>query len=71
MSSMQSGILYGTVDAMEGMIRRIKEVVGKEATVAATGGHAKLIYERSKGIDHLEPSLVLDGIRLIYEQNRG
>ena len=68
--SMQSGIVYGTVDAMEGMIQRIKEVVGNRAKVAVTGGFAKLIYERSRGIDYLEPSLVLEGIRLIYERTR-
>ncbi|MEE9225493.1 MAG: type III pantothenate kinase [Bacteroidota bacterium] len=69
-SSMQSGILYATVDAMEGMIHRIKEVVGKEATVVATGGHARLVYEHSRGINYVEPSLVLEGVRLIYERNR-
>ena len=69
-SSMQSGVLYATVDAMEGMIQRIKDVVGKEAKVVATGGYAKLIEEHSRGIDYLEPSLVLDGVRLIYERNQ-
>jgi len=67
-SSMQSGIMYGAVDAMEGMIRRIKEVVGQRAKVIATGGLAKTIIEHTKVIDFYEPSLVLDGIYIIYNR---
>ncbi len=69
-ASMQSGILYGSVDAMEGMIRRIKDVVGQEAKVIVTGGYSKLIKEHSQSIDYWEPSLVLDGMRMIYERVR-
>ncbi|HEY4643979.1 MAG TPA: type III pantothenate kinase, partial [Bacteroidota bacterium] len=69
-SSMQSGILHGAVDSVEGMIRRIKGVLGQGAKVAVTGGHARLVHEHSHGIDYLEPSLVLHGIRLIYERNQ-
>jgi type III pantothenate kinase len=67
-ASMQSGILYSAVDAMEGMIKRIKKTIGNNATVVATGGFSKLIASKSKTIDHVEPSLVLEGARLIYER---
>lgn len=69
-ASMQAGILYGAVDGMEGMIKRIKKKIGKNARVIATGGFSKLIATRSKAIDYLEPSLVLEGARLIYERVR-
>lgn len=67
-SSMQSGIMYGAVDSMEGMIRRIKNVVGQNAKVVATGGLARLIIKHTNVIDFYEPSLVLDGIWIIYNR---
>jgi len=67
-SSMQSGIMYGAVDAMEGMIKRIKNIIGQNAKVIATGGLAKTIIEHTNMIDFYEPSLVLDGICIIYNR---
>ena len=67
-SSMQSGILYGAVDAMEGMVKRIKRVIGKHAKVVATGGYSKIIKEHSDSIEHYEPTLVLRGVQLICER---
>lgn len=71
-TSMQAGILYGAVDAMEGMVARIqKEIVareGKKAKVIATGGFSNLMARHSKLIDACVPSLVLDGVRLIFER---
>lgn len=72
--SMQSGILYGALDSMEGMVRRLQaEVVkreGVEAQLVATGGFSGFICDHSPLPIHWEPSLVLDGIRLIYERVR-
>lgn len=65
-ASMQSGIMYGAIDAMEGMIKRIKNIIGQHSKVIATGGLAKTIIERTNVIDFYEPSLVLDGIYIIY-----
>ena len=65
---MQSGVFYGTLDAMEGMIRRLKKVIGKNATVIATGGYSEIMKKKSSMIDELEPSFVLEGARLIYER---
>jgi len=67
-SSMQSGILYGTVDAVEGMVQRLKRIVGRKAKVIATGGYAKLVKDHSKAIDYYEPALVLHGVYLIYRR---
>lgn len=70
-ASMQSGILYGALDAMEGMIRRLKAIIGDTATVVATGGFSKLIASKSKLIDHVEPALVLEGAIMIYGRVKG
>ncbi len=67
--SMQSGIMFGAVDAMEGIVRRIKASLGADAKVVATGGYAKIISAQTQIIDYIEPALVLEGIRLVYEKN--
>lgn len=67
-SSMQAGILYGAVDAMEGMIERIRRTLGKKARVVVTGGYSKIMEDRSDLIDFYEPGLVLHGLQLIYER---
>ena len=67
-SSMQAGVMFGAVDAVEGMVRRIREELGSKAKVIATGGLAAIMAQRTPIIDVSEPSLVLDGVRLIYER---
>ena len=70
--SMQAGILYGALDAMEGTLNRLqselKKREGKKAKVIATGGFSQLMTKKSKLIEAWEPSLVLDGVRMIYER---
>ena len=60
--------LFGAVDAVEGIVRRIKAEIGKDARVIATGGLAPVISRYTTVIEKCEPSLVLEGIRLIYER---
>ncbi len=67
-NSMQAGILYGALDAMESMIRRISKELDDYPTVIATGGFSTLMTKHSKLINKCEPTLVLDGIRLIVER---
>ena len=55
---------------MEGIIKRVKGVTGKSTKVIATGGCAKIIASQSSVIKHIEPGLVLEGARLIYERVR-
>jgi len=69
-ASMQSGIMFGAVDAMEGILRRIKISLRSDAKVIATGGYARVIAEKTKVIDQIEPALVLEGVRIIYETNK-
>ncbi len=68
-SSMKSGVLYGALDAMEKMIERIKKELPTKPTVVATGGFSELIFSRSKVVDYHEPTLVLEGVRIITEKS--
>ena len=70
-NSMQSGILYGALDSMETMIRRISKEIDDYPTVIATGGFSELMMEHSKIINKHEPTLVLDGVRIIVEKILG
>lgn len=67
-SSIQAGIMYGTVDMMEGILKRIFEVLGVRSTVVSTGGYAPLILNKTAMIDYYEPNLVLEGARIFYER---
>lgn len=67
-TSMQSGIFYGYVGLVDGIVERIlAEADVLPASVLATGGLAGLIAEQSRFIDHVEPFLTLEGLRLIYD----
>lgn len=67
-SSMQAGIMFGAVDTVEGLVRRIKDALGTTARVIATGGLSTVVAKYTEVIEACEPSLVLDGIRLICER---
>ena len=73
-SSMQAGILWGAMDAAAGMVNRIQKELhdhrSKKAVVIATGGFSKFAEEHARIIRHVEPNLVLDGIRLIHDRVR-
>jgi type III pantothenate kinase len=73
-SSMQAGIFWGALDAMTAMVRRIQKELykhhSKKAVVIATGGFSKLIAEHTRVIQHVEPTLVLDGIMLISQRKK-
>ena len=68
-AAMQSGILYGYVELIEGMIRRFKAEVGDDAFVIGTGGWAQLLSGLTRAFDCLDENLTLTGLRLIYEMN--
>lgn len=65
--AIQSGIVYGEVDRVDGLVRRVFEQLGYETTVVATGGLANRVAALSKTIAYVNPQLTLEGLRLIYE----
>jgi len=69
-SAMQSGIIFGYIELIEGMIRRIEQELGGKAKVIATGGQAYPFAEEIAAIDVINPDLTLIGLRLIYEMNK-
>jgi type III pantothenate kinase len=70
-SAMQSGIVFGYVGLIEGIVARMRKELGVSARVIATGGLAPVIANETEVIDALEPDLALVGLKLIYELNQG
>jgi type III pantothenate kinase len=68
-ASVQSGVIYGFAAQVDGLCRRLSDEIGP-ATVIATGGLAGLIGPVSECIDHHEPWLTLDGLRIIFARNQ-
>jgi len=67
--SMQSGILYGTVDAINGILKRIQGELGSvKMDTIITGGHGRLMLPYVHNVTEYNPNLTLQGLRLIYEQ---
>ncbi len=68
--SMQSGLFYGYVGLVEGMVARFKAELDTDAQVIGTGGLAPLFAGGTNVLDIIAPWLTLDGLRLVYEMNR-
>lgn len=68
---MQSGAFFGYVGLIEGLIDRIVAELGARAAVVATGGLAPVIAPETSRIQHVDPDLTLEGIRLVWERNAG
>jgi type III pantothenate kinase len=71
-NAMQSGLFFGYVEMVDGLVRRIRSELpdGERATVIATGGLADVLSSDTHSIQHVEPDLTLEGLRLIWERNQ-
>jgi type III pantothenate kinase len=69
-ASMQSGLFYGNVAMVDGVIEAMLPELGGKVRAIATGGLAPLIMAGSRLIDSVDSDLTLEGLRLIFERNR-
>lgn len=69
-AAMRSGIVFGYVGLIEGIVARIQRELASKAKVVATGGYAELLAQETPIIEVVNPDLTLIGLRLIHEMNR-
>jgi type III pantothenate kinase len=66
--AIQSGLVYGTAAEVDGIVERVRREIGG-ATAIATGGLAPVVIPHCRTIDHHEPFLTLEGLRLVHRKN--
>lgn len=70
-AAMQSGVFWGYIDLIDGLVERIKSEYGQPMTVIATGGVASLFEGAARNIDHFDSDITIKGLRIIYDRNIG
>ena len=69
-SAMESGLFYGYVGMVEGLVRRMSDELGGNAVSVATGGLAEMIAPETSLIQHVDPDLTLHGLRIVWARNQ-
>ncbi len=67
--SIQSGLYYGTMGMVDGLLERLSAELGTPPQIIATGGQASMIRAGSRLVEHLDEDLTLKGLRLLWERN--
>ena len=67
-TNIQSGMVYGYAGLVDGIVDRMKHEMGEDTKVVATGGHAGLITDVARSVQHVNEDLGLEGLRLLYER---
>ncbi len=67
--AIQAGVIYGFAGQVDAIVERMREELGGEPAVVATGGLAPVVREHSRTIQHEEPWLTLIGLRIVYDRN--
>jgi type III pantothenate kinase len=70
-AALQSGMIFGYVGLVDGIVARMKEELGGEAKVIGTGGYAEMIARETNIIDAVDVDLTLKGLRIVFDMNRG
>ncbi len=68
-TAMQSGVFWGYIDLIDGLVERIKAEYGQPMTAIATGGVASLFEGAATKIDHFDGDITIKGLRILYERN--
>ena len=69
-ASMQSGLFWGYVDMVQGLVGRMRAELGGDPVVVATGGLAILVSPETSVIHHVDPELTLRGLRMVWQRNQ-
>jgi type III pantothenate kinase len=69
-AAMESGLFYGYVGMVDGLVRRMTVELGGKATCVATGGLAPIIAPEIPGIEHVDSDLTLQGLRIVWQRNQ-
>jgi type III pantothenate kinase len=67
---MESGLFWGYVGMVEGLVRRMSDELGGNAVCIATGGLADIIAPETPLIQHVDADLTLHGLRIVWERNQ-
>jgi type III pantothenate kinase len=67
-TNIQSGVVYGYAGLVDGIVDRMKQEMGEDTKVIATGGHAPLIADVARSVQHVNEDLGLEGLRMLYER---